>query len=973
MSQFGRPPVSSRNAAPCVGVAALLLLIVVFAPVAQTPDDAVRVHIVPVINRTGEAQFDTVASTVTDTVSLTLRLLGSYRISRSEPTDATAQAILSSAGDERLAALADLAAELPAENIVFGEVLIGAPNTDGSGRADGDDRGDLELPRLRLAVYDRLSDTITVTGERRPNSLFDIFSATDELAAEVLSGFSGRRVAFGSIRIVPRSAAPMDTGEDGDADSADGNPPAAADPVPYTVILDDEIVGENLRSLDLVLTGSHRLRVTAQVVGEEQILVDEEITVTEGSAVSVPVLVPAVDAADEQAAIARRRDEDRLAEVLAELAGIRADLESEREALRAAFPEELAAPQQTTAEGVAIAEEYFLVAAEFSDPEAVRDAAAAVAEEAAALRLARGRELFATKRFDAGAREHASAARLANRFDEPEVWGSGGEIGVVLDNWASDAVRRERKPRVVWGALLAAVSILPLGNANTVEAIELSGPVQLVPFVPALWATSVTLLWNSLDWDDRRAAGRLEQYGATGSLPDPGHLARRHWEVDLGIAYHVGEPGWTVPIPGYGFPTSPGEVTLLFNRFTPALTLRRHLPRGHALALEYTPTLGIDWLGSEVSFRYQESDLLDGAPSGPDDPPGEVVGPQGEIPLALGLHWSYSRSGLWYLRTGIGYSLAFFGASIEEGDGTPAENTAFAEELYGTTPNMSIWSGTVGLGRRFGPGDWKPWHALAQYRLNTFRLPGPVDPGTPLYQHQFEFQVKRSIALGDGGATGVPSAGDGGDSDRTAGELSTARARAAAETRWRPSRLAVFFDPGGFLMGGGRVGAEYFTGERGSLSLYLRLGTGFFQLDQILDPNVAWPGIAGRYYFAGTRAADGELQRGWYAGGMAEYGDFTNPWYDISGLSDGNEYLDTNEVSGGEMFLLHAEGGYRLRVGRSGYLDLGLQIGRGWGEIVQSFVQYAEDLETENERREEHVVVDPWWPTLVLSLGVPVF
>lgn len=53
----------------------------------QPPDGSstIRVHALPTVNRTGEAQFEAVATTVTDTVALTLRLLGRYRISEGAP------------------------------------------------------------------------------------------------------------------------------------------------------------------------------------------------------------------------------------------------------------------------------------------------------------------------------------------------------------------------------------------------------------------------------------------------------------------------------------------------------------------------------------------------------------------------------------------------------------------------------------------------------------------------------------------------------------------------------------------------------------------------------------------------------------------------------------------------------------------------------------------------------------------------
>ena len=57
-------------------VLALLLLVVCVGPVgAQDAAGRIRVHVLPVANRSGNGQFDAVAETVTGTVALTLRLL----------------------------------------------------------------------------------------------------------------------------------------------------------------------------------------------------------------------------------------------------------------------------------------------------------------------------------------------------------------------------------------------------------------------------------------------------------------------------------------------------------------------------------------------------------------------------------------------------------------------------------------------------------------------------------------------------------------------------------------------------------------------------------------------------------------------------------------------------------------------------------------------------------------------------------
>lgn len=104
---------------------------------------------------------------------------------------------------------------------------------------------------------------------------------------------------------------------------------------------------------------------TAQVVGDARILVDEEITVTQGDAVSVDVLLPTSNASEEQAAISCLREEDRLAE--------RRRQESD------------------------VVLDYCLRAEEFSDPALIREEALINAREQVESETTRGRRLLAEK------------------------------------------------------------------------------------------------------------------------------------------------------------------------------------------------------------------------------------------------------------------------------------------------------------------------------------------------------------------------------------------------------------------------------------------------------------------------------------------------------------------------------------------------------------------------------------------------
>ncbi|HKK48173.1 MAG TPA: hypothetical protein VJ932_03710, partial [Alkalispirochaeta sp.] len=105
---------------------------------AQTP--APWVLVLPAQNETGNAALDPIGSTVADTISLTLRLIGDFEI-REIPAEEIPEAVV--AGDP--AALREYAEEQTMDYIVFGAVRSAG---------DGFD--------IDAAVWDRGAGAITV-------------------------------------------------------------------------------------------------------------------------------------------------------------------------------------------------------------------------------------------------------------------------------------------------------------------------------------------------------------------------------------------------------------------------------------------------------------------------------------------------------------------------------------------------------------------------------------------------------------------------------------------------------------------------------------------------------------------------------------------------------------------------------------------------------------------------------------------
>lgn len=235
----------------------LMLCLTVFPLLGQETDDGSdtegaaeaalpRVLVIPFVNATGQPQNDAVASTTSDTIGLTVELLGQYQaVEMPELTPEQAGLPL-----EELAA--GLAEELAVESVLFGRVTR-------------DDDGVFDFS---LSVYDRQDQAVTTTTETESTSLFGVFDAADELVAEAVSAFSGVRVGFGSLRFTP-----------------DGS-------FRYRVYLDGSLVGEDIRALDRVLIGTRIVRITQLVADIEREIYRETLEIEEGDNIAVAVEAP---------------------------------------------------------------------------------------------------------------------------------------------------------------------------------------------------------------------------------------------------------------------------------------------------------------------------------------------------------------------------------------------------------------------------------------------------------------------------------------------------------------------------------------------------------------------------------------------------------------------------------------------------------------------------------------------------------
>ena len=213
------------------------------APTNAEGGELPHIAITGFVNQTGDESFGTPAATATDSLTLTLRMLGAYRIVAADgvpqnPTDA---------------ALAEWCTAQSVDYLLYGSIAA--------------QKGDTQS--YSLSVFDRAKGKTTIKKAAKGSSIFDVFTASDTLTFAVIDAIAGRHVGFGSIAF--------------EAAKATGS---------FKVSLDGIPAGDSLAQLDRVVEGSHLVSIKQmRDKGAREIFLSE-IEVTEGETTTVTVEVP---------------------------------------------------------------------------------------------------------------------------------------------------------------------------------------------------------------------------------------------------------------------------------------------------------------------------------------------------------------------------------------------------------------------------------------------------------------------------------------------------------------------------------------------------------------------------------------------------------------------------------------------------------------------------------------------------------
>jgi hypothetical protein len=202
-----------------------------------------RIAIAPLTNESNDSSLDAVGHAVTDTIGLTLQLMGGYSL---ESPDGL-QAVRSLETAKSLAASAKL------DSLVLGSV-------------NKDKQGALVLT---VRLYDRQLGKYKIERSEKADSVLDVFDAADNLTKSFLEALSGGHVGFGSVELA-------NAGEKAD----------------YEVRIDGASAGKSVPLVSKVLNGKHVVTVVQDRLFGPLELARIEAAIAEDETVKVSFSVP---------------------------------------------------------------------------------------------------------------------------------------------------------------------------------------------------------------------------------------------------------------------------------------------------------------------------------------------------------------------------------------------------------------------------------------------------------------------------------------------------------------------------------------------------------------------------------------------------------------------------------------------------------------------------------------------------------
>ena len=192
------------------------------------PEGKRTLAVYPLSNPKGEKWINNLGKSVTDTVVLSLTLMGRYNIEKPEIIPAEFD-------PDKLSALAE---SNGFDNIIFGECLVTENGY-----------------KVGISIYDLSKDGITEKAEEEFYSLLESFNAADNLVDVLVGNLSGEKVYFGSLSVKPSRNEP------------------------YRTEINGIDIGTGFSGSDKVITGKHLFKFYQDRGRNEELIGSEEVEI----------------------------------------------------------------------------------------------------------------------------------------------------------------------------------------------------------------------------------------------------------------------------------------------------------------------------------------------------------------------------------------------------------------------------------------------------------------------------------------------------------------------------------------------------------------------------------------------------------------------------------------------------------------------------------------------------------------------
>lgn len=218
-------------------------------PGAFASEEFPRILIAPLEKNFDSNQYNVIATTVYDTMLLSLRLLGEYEV------------LTIKEGQELDFSDRDAVSAYASENFID-NVVTGSISVNDSGRID-----------FSLQLYESESDFLKTGIQSSAANVLEVFDASDALITDLIAQFNDRHIAFGSMAFT-------NLGYQGE----------------YNIFLGNTFLGKSIEKADRVLTGEYKLIITQFRFNQLKVLESHTINILENEefelTFSLPHLLP---------------------------------------------------------------------------------------------------------------------------------------------------------------------------------------------------------------------------------------------------------------------------------------------------------------------------------------------------------------------------------------------------------------------------------------------------------------------------------------------------------------------------------------------------------------------------------------------------------------------------------------------------------------------------------------------------------